>query len=187
MQDRPRRRFTVLDAMILIAALGLGLAGVRFYQWSLDAGIETRPGVRVAGTYPVRIRYLGRPAPLLASLTIALLVVRFLGPRPRWKRLAGLPGCAACYTAALGLAITALTGEMDALLGAFVTGRNPTPFHFLMMRSGTFAGTAVAAAWLVLALVGRWRRNRDWDWVEASGIVLGFAWLLLLAVDQLNF
>ncbi len=54
-----------------------------------------------------------------------------------------------------------------------------------MMRSVTFAALSVAGAWLTLGLLGWWRRERDW--VEVSGIVLGFGWLVLLVATQLNF
>ena len=62
MQDEPSRRFTILDALALVAAVGIGLALARAYQSSMDSA-----AAGVAMTYPLSIRWFGRPAPLLVS------------------------------------------------------------------------------------------------------------------------
>jgi hypothetical protein len=182
MQGEPSRRFTILDALALVAAVGIGLALARAYQSSMDSA-----ATGVAMTYPLRIRWFGRPAPLLISLTLTLFVLRLIGPRPRYERLVGSPGFAACYAAALGLAITALTVVMEFGTNYLHYSRSSLHLHFLMMRSVTFAAPSVAGAWLTLGLLGRWRRRRERDWVEVGGIVLGFGWLVLLVATQLNF
>jgi hypothetical protein len=183
MLGEPSRRFTVLDAMALVAAVGIGLALARAYQWSMDSA-NAAGGVTF--TYPLRIRWFGRPAPLLASLTLTLIALRFVGPRPRYRRLVGSPGFAACFAPALGLAITGLTALMDIGTKYLGYSRSPIYFHFLAMRSVTFAAPSVAGAWVTLALLGRWYRQRDRDWVDLGGIVVGVAWLMLLAATQLN-
>jgi hypothetical protein len=179
MQGEPSRRFTILDALALVAAVGIGLALARAYQSSMDSA-----AAGVAMTYPLSIRWFG-PAPLLVSLTLTLFVLRLIGPRPQYERLVGSPGFAACYAAALGLAITALTVVMQFGTNYLHYSRSSLHLHFLMMRSVTFAAPSVAGAWLTLGLLGWWRRERDW--VEVSGIVLGFDWLVLLVATQLNF
>jgi hypothetical protein len=185
MLGEPSRRFTVLDAMALVAAVGIGLALARAYQSSMESAAAAAGG---AMTYPLSIRWFGRrPAPLLVSLTLTLFALRLIGPRPRYGRLVGSPGFAACYAAALGLAITALTAVMELGKGYLSYRRSPLYLHFLMMRSVTFAAPSVAGAWVTLGLLGWWRRHRDRDWVEVSGIVIGVGWLVLLAATQLNF
>lgn len=184
MHGAPPRKFTVLDALALIAAVGIGLALARAYQSSMDSAAAATGG---AMTYPFRIRWFGRPAPLLVSLTLTLFALRLIGPRPRYRRLVGSPGFAACYAAAVGLAITAVTIAMELGTGYLGYRRNPLYLHFLMMRSVTFAAPSVAGVWVALGLLGRWRRHRGRDWVEVSGIVLGIGWLVLLAATQLNF
>ena len=43
--------------------------------------------------------------------------------------------------------------------------------------------TAIAAAWLILALSGRWRSERTW--VDRSGCLTGLAWIALEIVGNL--
>jgi hypothetical protein len=183
MHGEPSRRFTVLDALALVAAVGIGLALARAYQASMDSAAAAAGGAMV---YPLRIRWFGRPAPLLISLTLTLFALRLIGPRPRYGRLVRSPGFAACYAATLGLAITALTVATELGTNTLGYRRSPLYLHFLMMRSVTFAAPSVASAWLVLGLIGAWR-HRDRDWVEVGGMVLGAGWLALLAATQLNF
>jgi hypothetical protein len=184
MLGAPSRRFTILDAMALVAAVGIGLALTLAYQSSMESAAVA---AGAAMTYPFRIRWFGRPAPLLVVLTLTLFALRLIGPRPRYARLVGSPGFAACYAAALGLAITAVTGVMDLGTNYLGYSRSRLYLHFLMMRTVTFAAPSVAAAWVTLSLLGWWRRHRDRDWVEVSGIVIGVGWLVLLAATQLNF
>src|SRR4051794_11857717 len=129
MLGQPSRRFTVLDALALVAAVGIGLGLARAYQSSMDTA-----AAGVAMNYPLRIRWFGRPTPLLISLTLALLALRLIGPRPRGRRLVGSPGFAACYAAALGLAITALTVVAELGTNRLGYSRSPLHLHFLMMR-----------------------------------------------------
>ena len=63
------------------------------------------------------------------------------------------------------------------------TPNRPTPPNFSMfadqlINTGLFqnVGLAVAASWLGLALGGRWRRPADW--IDATGRVVGIAWIL---------
>jgi hypothetical protein len=156
MPGEPTRKFTVLDIMALAAAAAVGLMLARLYQASMDAAVSASGG---ALTFTLRVRWFGRPAPLLAALTLALLALRFSGPRPRYRRLVRSPGFAACYGAALGLAITAPTVLMEWGTGYLGYSRNPLYPHYLMMRSVSFAAPAVASAWLVLGLLGQWRHR----------------------------
>ncbi|QDV32407.1 hypothetical protein [Tautonia plasticadhaerens] len=183
MISEPTRKFTVLDIMALVAAAAVGLMLARVYQASMDSAVSDSNG---ALTFPLRIRWFGRPAPLLASLTLALLALRFVAPRPRYRRLVRSPGFAACYGAALGLAITVLTVLLEWGTGYLGYSRPRFYPHFLMMRSVSFSAPSVASAWLVLGLLGEWR-HRGRDWIEVGGIVLGVGWLALFAATQLNF
>jgi hypothetical protein len=165
MLGEPIRKFTIMDAMVLVTAVGIGLALVRAYQ----STIESAEAADFQRTFPISIRWFGRPAPLFASLTLALFALRLIGPRPRYRRLVGSPGFATCYGAALGLAITALTFVMDLVRFYLGFPRSQIYFCLLMMRSITFAAPSVASVWVALGLLGCWRRHRVWDWVEVCG------------------
>ena len=52
-------------------------------------------------------------------------------------------------------------------------------FGVLVPTFGTPCGYAVAAAWLALAVAGRWRPERSW--IDRLGRVLGVAWIVITA------
>src|ERR671932_1325509 len=90
------RPVTLLDAMVLIAATGLGLAATRAYLTSLRA----IPGIAT----PLR-HWLSATSPCLAAWALALLVLRLRQPRPAYRQLGGHPGGLACLMTAIGLPI----------------------------------------------------------------------------------
>ena len=47
--------------------------------------------------------------------------------------------------------------------------------EFLALQMMGMAGLAVAAAWLGVALAGRWRRPEDW--IDRLGRILGWGWI----------
>ena len=112
MQDRSRQRFTLLDAMVLLAALALGLALMRGYtrEWGriryspqiLPGGWGARPWdtrdwiAWAAQTSLNRFTFL---MPLLATLTATVLLLRLRPPRPRLSLLLRQPGIVAAAAA----------------------------------------------------------------------------------------
>jgi hypothetical protein len=182
-----RRRFTLLDAMVLLAATGIGLAGARAYQASMDSMSNTpRVGV-ISITFGSAIQYFGRPAPFLAGWTVALFILRLRRPRPHYRRLVRSPGFAAGYAAILGLACCAVSIAIAWLIDYLKAKPFQLGIFYMWMRSISFAGPSVAAVWLSLALQGHWRRRGAQDWIEISGIVLGVCWLASFAATQINF
>ena len=83
----PDRRFSVLDAMILIAATAFGLAFSRayfreYFQARHNQELHWLRWAIVAGALR-SIVYL----PVLASWSLALVILRLRIPRPRRRRL----------------------------------------------------------------------------------------------------
>ncbi len=103
---RRPRRFTLADAIVLVAATAAGMALVR--EWVRMASptpplfrYDTGPMPRgpLCGLAPL-VRWVVLGWPIVAMWTFALVVLRLRRPRPRRQRLFAPPGVAACVVAA---------------------------------------------------------------------------------------
>lgn len=172
------RRFTLLDAMILIASTAAGLAGVRYYYPDnfIDFGRSSIPwGIWV-------INWMVGSLPLFLAWTLAFVVLRVRKPRPTIRRLSRQPGLVA------GLAVSLiLAGGTMTFAGVYVVDQST--FHHikaLLYRGGYWGGAtriipfcfgpAVATAWMVLILGGRWRPEPSW--IDRFGRLLGGFWVV---------
>jgi hypothetical protein len=180
------RHFRVADAMILTAATAAGIAGTRpFWQlcgnasfWSMGEGWS--PGATLRRLTLLVVILL----PGLAALTVAVLLARFIPPRPSGRRIALQPGSAACGVALLGLIVEAFAQAATLLyfeaskgyLGAtwqvagFVRWFH---VHVLLPASHPIS-FAVFATWALLSLSRRARPEPSW--VDRAGRALGICW-----------
>lgn len=196
---RQARRFTLADAMALVAAVAVGLAVSRV--WTRFADERAMYQSRVYATSgpmrplaPITTRAV-QYWPVVAALSPTLLALRMRRPRPRRRRLFAPPGVTACATATIAIA---LEGLMRVLL---ILGPYPDSFawewkeldHIRVLNlalaaigalSSTTVGIAVAAAWGSTALAGRWRP--EGSWIDRAGRVVGFLWLALIPI-RLHF
>jgi hypothetical protein len=158
-REAAKRRFTLLDAMILVAATAIGLAAWR----------AARPGVqkRSEATVPVAI--------LLAAWTWATLLVRHRPPRPPLRRLMSRPGDAGSVAAVLATVMTALASLLLYAGHLFFRSGIGLDAEDASIIGTAITAPAILASWLTLALGRRWRR--EIDWVGWMGRILGFAWL----------
>jgi hypothetical protein len=163
-----RRRFTLLDVMILVAAVAFGAARSRWYhqQQASLSGF-----VRLPWPLPIGAEV----APFLMAATIALFVMRLRQPRPRWRRLVRQPGTAACLAGIFTLAM----GGLDALhmLIGWLTG-GPSFTYITYTLGGHLYGfcvgfgAAVALVWLTMAVLGC--RRPEKSWIDRAGRFLGW-------------
>ena len=184
------RKPTVLDALILVAAVAVGLAWARRFMNSEAGGesypnsleIDPRPtfrhGVEVFDWWAVVLTYV------LAPVTVALLALRVRGtPWSQLRRLTRRPGTVACGAVALTVAWDLARSAFEILSG--VTSGQPYDsvwmFTYLLV-SGENAGLAVASAWGLLLASGRWRREPGW--LEGAGIALGVFWIAKALLAQ---
>jgi hypothetical protein len=188
---RPPRAFTLVDAMTLVAATALGLAGTQHgwkywgygWFWNLDRGWTADAILRRLPT----LLALGLPA--LVVFTAAILALRLQRPRPSLRRLLLQPGASACVAALAVVALEVAGFVVSTLhfnysrgyLGKYIA--HVWSNHGILVEITTLVlvpmprrvGLAVMATWLVLALAGRWRGEPSW--VDRAGRFVGFAWL----------
>ncbi len=170
------RQFTLIDAMMIIAATATGLALDRAV-W-LDTALWSE--IRFwDGSVPRDFRSLVHIGVLLsvlpaAMLTVAALALHLRQPRDRWRRVCRRPGMAACLAATSPLVIGM------ALVGCARLGKSDFTANLLLGYGlPLMAGGAVAAEWSLLVLNGRWRPSPSW--LDRLGRLVGLLWLVSIA------
>ena len=156
-EHRARRRFTLFDLTVLAAATAARFAVFR------ALGIDVAMRSRVAGE-----SWASRTAdqailsfvPFLIAWTLAFPLIRLRQPRPSLRRLARQPGMAGCTAASVAIVYeliwTPFIGLRNGVWWANSWGFVPPPSAFVRFF-GDLVSLWVAAAWMVLALGGRWR------------------------------
>ncbi len=207
MRPQITRCFRISDALALVAATALGLAGCRLYfspsdigwgnLWhSRDSSVLVNLWMAVMGAIPAA-------SMLLLSWTTAVLLLRLRTPRPRRRRLWCQPGFLACVAAVFVFAWKCIgIGILlaDVLLSAGPAGLSGTDYEtlgselVLMLLSSQYpfappatVGKAVLLVWLVTWASGRCRAERSW--VDRCGRFLGAVWVcigLLMATLMLG-
>jgi hypothetical protein len=193
------RPFTVLDAMVFIAATALALAVARLYAvetWEIDLGALPWVPRIVLRTYLLLV--VAMPFPLSWSLAVFLL--SFRSPRPPLSRLVRRPGFIASGAVSL-VDLIRLAGflilgvrmalksnnlfAMDIWEALTIPFRIRGPVTGRTIYSGPYfsttafgASTAVAVAWILLAAGRRWRPEPNW--LDRTGRVLGWFWVAMI-------
>jgi hypothetical protein len=200
MKPRP---FGVVDAMLVIAAIAVGLwTNQTEWAWIVQSP-QMRFRWRQWPTAPFVMALWGvsMALPHLFACTMAWLVMRVRRPRQSWKRIARRPGTAACLVACtpsiatMGLFAAFLVRSGRTGFDAFVYPYydrlrfdvlHITPFvprptmGMTLVPWSDRVGFAVAGAWLTLWASGRWHPERSW--IDRLGRVLGWAWIATAAV-----
>jgi hypothetical protein len=165
----------------MIASVAFGLAWLSYYQdcenaWESipEASESTRTVylVRLLSWWHVTLSHVA------GALTLGLLVVRIRKERPSLSRLARQPGAVACAAASLAMVVEMIP-KMELIATQYFVDKRPfeqlgeiTCFNIDVWLESF----AVALAWLLLSLGGRWRREPGW--IDGLGIALGAWWLL---------
>lgn len=201
MRPSPGRNCTLLDLMILVAATAIGLTLVRAYsltalnnQWTYYPFIPRILLLIWAAILAV--------LPLPAMWSIALFGLGLRHPRPSLRRLVRQPGFVAAGAvtmvgairlAGLLMLIARTLGNRSSTIGAFsdilamtLSYRGPVNVatvynkaYFASSAIGTSA--AVAAAWLLLYVSGRWRSEPVW--LDRLGRGLGTFWIGIIPLS----
>jgi hypothetical protein len=170
------RKFTLSDAMILIAALAVGLIPALHnlpYLGALLDHLRRELGGGIWENHRLWFFLFGSPRlaeritfgtlleliPFLVCWTAALLGMRLRQPRPRWRDLTRQPGLWSC------------AAPLVALF-AF-----PWWAYFGIRLPRIIVPGAVGVAWVVLALSQQWRPERSW--IDRAGRMTGLVWLAM--------
>lgn len=189
------RRFTLMDAISLVAATAFGLVGLRASAGSLsELGEELRESISSFGS-PANgwaiwswVIYSGYGFfttalfPFCWAWTLAVLILRLRRPRPQLRNLACQPGAMACIAAAITLA-PALVGLLFLLLGGADSAhrvdydapgfQRGLAVFFILLPA--LSGFSVLGAWTTLFLSGQYRAEPTWT--DRAGRVLGVYWI----------
>jgi hypothetical protein len=184
MKPRP---FGLVDAMIMVAALAVGL-WVNRTDWLGFASLW------YGDAYDRIQRVLSLLTPHVAAATMALVAIRMRRPRPPLRRLLRSPGAVACTVASAAIVLIVCWAVSALALGRGITfsqhiellpytgrghgrgGGTRYPFSGKLLTTyGDHVAFAVAGAWLSLLLAGRWRPERTW--IDRAGRALGWIWL----------
>jgi hypothetical protein len=174
------RKFTLLDAMVLIAATGIAFVPIRLFLWENWHFPEERS---VPEIWRTGLEINVSLVPLALSLSAAILLLGLKRPRPNLRRVYRRPGIAAC-TVALLYAILSAMGYAVFLHFSYALDRavfDDQSSAMLWIRIGMqpifLVGGAIASVWIVMWLSGTWRAERSW--IDRAGRALGVYWILL--------
>jgi hypothetical protein len=154
------RRFTLVDAMVLVAAVGASLALMRPYMLGITLLVTHRRPYLLALSAPAHYG-----PTFLVPLTVAALALRLRRPRPPIRRAFRGLGMVGCLASIPGIALAnapSPRGPMDM----------PGPFW---LAGGFEAGLCVLGAWVALVAQCRWCREPDW--VGWLGRAISLGWL----------
>jgi hypothetical protein len=173
MPNSSRRRITLSDVLVLIAATAAALALLRISM----SGIRARPMSRSSGTLIASYISTGQSYAgcFLPPLTLAILALNFRKPRVSIRRLARGPGFIACAAATTGVVLYSLVCALQIAVGKL--SLDPASVSRITMSFASYALLMVAGAWLSLALGTGWRSETSW--VGWAGRVLGIVWICL--------
>jgi hypothetical protein len=172
MRDRPGRKFTLADIMILVAVTAVGAMLVRIVLGSP----LPYPTSRLAA---VTWRYGRLASPFLLTFPAALLVMRARAPRPPARRVFRQPGTVACLVVladvlARGLLVAARSWLEQLMRWPVISSGD------YVIRT-LFSGYSVALVWAAMGLTRTWRPEAGWidRTGRAYGMLMITVWLLM--------
>ena len=171
-----RRRFTLLDVMILVAATAVGIAAARGYL-----GAEGRACVWTNPSWDFYRVRIAAAAPCLTAWGLALLGLRLGTPRRRLRRLIWQPGFSACLAEMVGVASALLRSALPPYQ-MMTQDQQDIWILMLVVKLAPSVVPAIATTWLLILLGGRWRRRSDW--IDGAGRMLGLAWFVMFLASQ---
>lgn len=192
---RNPRRLGLLDAMILVAAVAVGLGWARYqatrsvylinyFGWMSAAGAPLfLAGHPVSATLARIWRWLALSVPCVTTLALGLLIVRLREPRPRGGRVFVQPGAAACGAVAVAATLETVRLSISLLyqngIAGVIANRDWRANLTAFFRPEDH-GIAVVAAWSALLLARRMRCERSA--IDRLGRAVGVFWIVALVL-----
>jgi hypothetical protein len=178
MMKASRRKFTLLDVMIMVAAGAVSVFLTRIHREQLIRGNAYEwTGDHIPWSKAWLVSYAwwvkGWTFCWLVPCSWAFLLIRIRRPRPPLTHLLLQPGMAALGPTCL---LMMLAGALS-LAKTALSPPSPT-FLYIGYRLNLLTeqgGLAAAAAWLLLTFTGRCRPESSW--IDRAGAALGACWI----------
>ncbi len=178
------RPFTIADGMVLVAAMGAGLAwSARIWR---KFGDQTFSGNSWGTGWQRVIVLTGLILPCLLSSTVGMILVSLRSPSPGWRRNARQPGIAACLAVVISLLmpfpfyLALVVREFSNPQSQLTLVDFPAMLLDLLMMVSPYLGFFVLMTWLLSAVQRRW--HPDSGWIDQSGRLVGVLWIASGAV-----
>jgi hypothetical protein len=189
---RPNRRFTLIDAMIFIAASAPGFLHLKHCIDDPILGANSQIGAnsqKLGVNLMILYHYINFIIPFMLMMTIAVLIIRLRKPRPPCRRIFRQPGTMACFGAiavvlleAVGSLIAYGMLAFDSSDGSFwAVAQEITDWAWMGERYWEIPpriGHVVGILWLVSILSRRWYPEPSW--IDRLGRILGGFWIALI-------
>jgi hypothetical protein len=182
------RRLRVSDSLICIAGLAIGIwvSDVSLIPWAKTSLSIPTEAWRA---HPVWLAWhwggliVRHTQPMAAVLTLVLLLLRILKPRPDLRRLTRQPGFTASLAASLAICIGGALNYATTE-ATFIPGHEAQGYTLVaLFPHGSEPGIAVAACWALLVVGRSWRFERTW--IDRLGCLLGIYWLIMIGIARL--
>jgi hypothetical protein len=191
-----RRRFRLVDGMILVAAVAVGLVLTQligratdgmiswpssFESWRSFTQLRATQGPPWPGgglyLTEVGFKLMALALPFLAALTPAFLAIRLREPRPRLRRLSSQPGFIGVCATIVAIAFVLI----DALVLLLARGREDAFLDLgsldVILLLPMLISLAISSSWVTLLLGGRWRAEPNW--IDRLGRITATFWIIL--------
>jgi hypothetical protein len=198
----PERRFTIADAMWLVAAAAIALAVGLACLWGMaedrirdrvELGMSLEEALGFVRSnhwilplpgYP-RVADIQFAVPCASLvLSMALVLLRLRSPRPPLRCLAQCLGTSACLTALIFVTIHAIETATWAVIVSIRNAELIRPHVYEVLNEVGSHTSAAVATCCILLLVGRDRRFL-WDWIEIAGAVLSCVWVTQIFIIEI--
>lgn len=167
-----KRRLTLSDFIILVAAIAVGFALVR----PALSYLEANPVKLMGGAADYAIFYsLLYGTPVLIACSLALVALSLRHPRPSMHRLIRSPGFVVNAAAILGLLVITLHYVGQTLIDP--SRAAGTYMHVLSTGLPGEVGYFVIGSLLPLALSGHWRPRPSWT--DRVCWLVGILWVII--------
>ena len=176
MTPAPRRRFTIADGMIFVVAFAVSAAILRAYMPGFFRLESARSAIFPDPWGALKAYFWLSDVGTCVAIpsTVALLVVRVLAPRPGWARLANQPG----FVASVAVLAALVPGLAEVLSIIHRPGfQTVAGYEQAWDHATRWCSSTVIGSWFALAMTRRWRA--DPSWIDRTGRIMGFYWLLI--------
>ncbi len=178
MRPSTPRKFTLVDAMVLIAATACALAATRqllaLYHDNVRFPEKWTPGlIWIYCSYVSAIL-----KPLVISWSAAICILRLRKPRPTLRRVFRQPGMAACTAIVVSFSFEfarVVIWIFIRSISIIQLSYTSMLFGILMRLQQDVGGGAVLIAWTILYLSRTARAERSW--IDIAGRILGWYYL----------